>query len=262
MHCSLPVLFISLLRFLLVYWSCTGFSDSRMFLLTKPSQAFIQNFIDRCEDSEYSYAEVGFSITGSPLNYNTDHNRILIGHGQEDFEKAKTAIRSWKMFDMPWVELCWPDTPVSVGENVGILVDHFGFYSLNACRIVYLIDEITAMHRYGLCLRYVKGTRRNGRREVHGRISPRNRRGLVRPLCLLAAKSPARQDRLSDKPYAPKTVCRRLEKCDDPCCGSKLIPLHWIFSTAISRLHNEQASNESYLPLVDEVANETNTSAP
>ena len=120
-----------------------------MFLLTKPDKAFIRSFIDRCSDSDYSYDEVGFSVTGSPPNYNTDHNRILIGHGPEDFEKAKAAVRSWKMFDMPWVELCWPDTPISVGENVAVLVGHFGFYSLNACRIVYLIEEVAAIHRLG-----------------------------------------------------------------------------------------------------------------
>ena len=45
------------------------------------------------------------------------------------------------MFDFPWVELCWPDTPIEVGNVVAILVKHFGFYSLNAARIVYVIDE-------------------------------------------------------------------------------------------------------------------------
>ncbi len=120
-----------------------------MFLLTKPNEAFIRSFIDRCSDSDYSYADVGFSSTGSPQKYNMDHNRILIGHGPEDFEKAKTAIRGWKMFDMPWVELCWPDTPMEVGKNVAVLVNHFGFYSLNACRIVYLIDEVVEIDRFG-----------------------------------------------------------------------------------------------------------------
>ncbi len=120
-----------------------------MFLLTKPNEAFIRSFIDRCSDSDYSYVEVGASATGSPQKYNTDHNRILIGNGPEGFEKAKTAIRSWKMFDMFWVKLCWPDTPISVGENLAVLVNHFGFYSLNACRIVYLIDEISDINRFG-----------------------------------------------------------------------------------------------------------------
>jgi len=45
------------------------------------------------------------------------------------------------MFDFPWVRLCYPDTPIEVGRTVAIAIEHFGFYSLNAARIVYTIDE-------------------------------------------------------------------------------------------------------------------------
>lgn len=120
-----------------------------MFLFTRPNKNSIQNFLDQCAEDHFSYSDVGLSISGSPPEYNADHNRIQIGHGLEDFEKAKTAIQSWKMFDMPWVELCWPDTPIDIGQNVVVLVNHFGFYSLNACRIVYLIDETAEILRFG-----------------------------------------------------------------------------------------------------------------
>jgi uncharacterized protein (UPF0548 family) len=39
------------------------------------------------------------------------------------------------------MRLCFPDTPIEVGENVAPVARHLGFYSLNACRIVYVIDE-------------------------------------------------------------------------------------------------------------------------
>lgn len=42
---------------------------------------------------------------------------------------------------MPWVHLCWHNAPIQAGTTVGILVSHFGFWSLNAARIVYVIDE-------------------------------------------------------------------------------------------------------------------------
>lgn len=120
-----------------------------MFLLTRPDKVFIQNFIERCADDNFSYDEVGASFSGSPHEFNTDHNRIQLGQGPNDFEKAKAAIRSWKMFDLGWVELCWPDTPIEIGRNVAVLVNHFGFYSLNACRIVYLINEMADIQRFG-----------------------------------------------------------------------------------------------------------------
>jgi len=53
------------------------------------------------------------------------------------------------MFDMPWVELWWPDTPIKVDATVAVLISHFGFWSLNACRIVYEIDERGACERFG-----------------------------------------------------------------------------------------------------------------
>jgi len=58
-------------------------------------------------------------------------------------------VRAWKMFDMPWIELCWPDTPIEPGATVAVLVSHLGFWSLNACRIVYVIGEHGASEKYG-----------------------------------------------------------------------------------------------------------------
>lgn len=114
-----------------------------MFLLTKPKRAAINNFLDRAIQTDPAYPDVGASLAGisRSISYNIDHNQIRIGNGEEDFERAKRAIREWKMFDFPWIELCWPDTPIEQDRNVAVLIHHFGFYSLNAARIVYTIDE-------------------------------------------------------------------------------------------------------------------------
>lgn len=102
------------------------------------------------KDKAFSYAEVGASMYGSPpAGYNADHNRIRIGSGPDDFQAAINAVKSWKMFDMPWVKLCWPDTQIEVGSTVAILVWHFGFWSLNAARIVYVIEESGDIDRFG-----------------------------------------------------------------------------------------------------------------
>jgi uncharacterized protein (UPF0548 family) len=53
------------------------------------------------------------------------------------------------MFDLPWVRLCWPDAPIGSGAAVAVLVSHLGFWSLNACRIVYLVEEHGEVERYG-----------------------------------------------------------------------------------------------------------------
>ena len=76
--------------------------------------------------------------------YVVDHNRIRLGTGEEVFARAVEALHGWRMFDVGWVWIRPPDTPVEVGNTVAVLGKHYGFWSLNACRIVYLVEEVNA----------------------------------------------------------------------------------------------------------------------
>jgi len=120
-----------------------------MLCSSKPSRDTINEFISAQENQKFSYAEVGSSRQYAPNGYTADHKRIKLGQGADVFEHAKYAIRQWKMFDMPWVDLCWTDTPVETGASVAVLVSHLGFWSMNACRIVYVIEEHGSSERYG-----------------------------------------------------------------------------------------------------------------
>ena len=120
-----------------------------MFCWSKPERQTILEFISAQRDQKFSYAEVGCSQGRAPRRYIADHHRISLGKGVETFERAKSAIGQWRMFDMPWLELCWPDTPIEPGATVAVVVSHLGFWSMNACRIVYLIDEHCSSERYG-----------------------------------------------------------------------------------------------------------------
>jgi uncharacterized protein (UPF0548 family) len=112
-----------------------------MFLLTRPDRFAIDQFLDRTKYQSFSYLDIGVTQEIPGSGYNVDYNETQLGSGTMTFERAKQAVRDWKMFDFPWVDLCWPDTPIRVGQNVAIVARHFGFYSLNASRIVYTIDE-------------------------------------------------------------------------------------------------------------------------
>lgn len=98
----------------------------------------------------FSYAHLGASIeANAPSGYNLDHNRICLGKGPQTWDKAKRTISSWRMFDMPWLQLCWPNAPLEAETNVAVLVSHFGFWSLNACRIVGTIKDHGETKRFG-----------------------------------------------------------------------------------------------------------------
>lgn len=120
-----------------------------MFSLSKPSRDSVLAFISVQRMERFSYKEVGCSRQGAPKGYAVDHNRVTLGQGADTYEKAKKAVREWKMFQMPWIDLCWPDVPIEPGETVAVLISHFGFWSLNACRIAYVIEEHGTLEKYG-----------------------------------------------------------------------------------------------------------------
>ncbi len=66
------------------------------------------------------------------------------------FVRAIAAINRWEMFNIGWLELLWPEAPIEMGTTVAVLAHHLGFWSLNACRIVVVIDEDGPVRKYGL----------------------------------------------------------------------------------------------------------------
>ena len=111
--------------------------------LRVPTDNEVREFLREVENSPFSYNEVGASRDqGRPAGFlNYDHNRIDLGQGAVTWERAKTAVRSWKMFEHALTQIFWPDTPLVAGNNIGVVAHHLGFHSLNATRIVYVIDE-------------------------------------------------------------------------------------------------------------------------
>lgn len=120
-----------------------------MLLLSRPKHEGILTFIHAQKNLNFSYAEIGATREQAPKGYTVDNNRIQLGAGAKTFDHAKAAIRNWKMFEVPGLALCWPDTPIAAGATVALLAHHFGLWSLNACRIVYVLEESGGVERYG-----------------------------------------------------------------------------------------------------------------
>ena len=78
--------------------------------------------------------------------------------GPQTFARAAGALRSWKMYETGWTKLCWPDAPITGGTVVGVLDRRSGLWSLNACRIVYVIEEeASLLRRYGFAFGTLPG---------------------------------------------------------------------------------------------------------
>ena len=114
-----------------------------MFLYKEPSTQRISRFLDAQLDAPFSYDEVGASREAAKelAGYAVDHNRAKLGEGRGTLGRAVTALYAWKMFDIGWARVVPEDAPVEVGTTVAVLARHYGFRSLNPCRILYTIEE-------------------------------------------------------------------------------------------------------------------------
>src|SRR5262245_33370608 len=112
-----------------------------MFLFCKPSAPFVGAFLEAQAKLDLTYPAVGATAATPPLGYVVDHTRIQVGSAKTDFTAGKAALRRWEQFRLGWVEPCRQDTPVEAGQVVGILGRYCALWSLNACRVVYVVDE-------------------------------------------------------------------------------------------------------------------------
>jgi uncharacterized protein (UPF0548 family) len=121
-----------------------------LFLLAKPSDEQIRNIIAAQRNAPLSYPFAGASRDDTPpAGYKRDHNRVRLGAGEATFNRAVVAVKRWEMFNFPWMQLRWPDTPIEVGATVVVLAALPMLWILNACRVVYTVDEDRPMRRYG-----------------------------------------------------------------------------------------------------------------
>jgi uncharacterized protein (UPF0548 family) len=121
-----------------------------VFLFKEPSRDDIRHSLDSQKSLSFSYTEVGASREGvAPPGYVADGYRVRLGEGQEAYARAVEALREWRQFDLGWVRLLPSGVALEEGVTVGVLAWHYGFWSLNPARIVYLVEETGDVERFG-----------------------------------------------------------------------------------------------------------------
>ena len=111
-----------------------------MFLARRPSAPIIDRFLAGSRHLPLSYDEVG--IAQAPARgYDLDDSIVTVGHGRQAFEAAKAALVAWEHYDFNWVEVLPPTPSISPGTVVAVLIRHYGFWSLNGCRVVYGLGD-------------------------------------------------------------------------------------------------------------------------
>ena len=120
-----------------------------MLSLRKPSVDALRRFLAAQAQLPFTYEAVGATAETPPAGYVVDRTRIKLGEGEPVFRSAIAALRRWQQFQLGWVE-AWPsDTPIQKGEVVAVMGRAIGVWWLNACRIVYVVDETGPISKFG-----------------------------------------------------------------------------------------------------------------
>lgn len=112
-----------------------------MFLPKEPTTEKVRELIAAQQGLPFSYSEIGATQGQLPAAYTIDHNRRQLGSGAQVFARAVAALREWKQFDLGWTRIVPPQLPIKEGQVVAMQARTFGVWSLNFCRLVYVIDE-------------------------------------------------------------------------------------------------------------------------
>jgi uncharacterized protein (UPF0548 family) len=120
-----------------------------MLSLQKPTADSIRPFLEAQAKLPFTYSAVGATATTTPTGYVVDRTRIKLGEGEPVFQSAKAALQRWEQFHLGWVEAWSPDTPLQSGEVVAVMGCAIGLWWLNACRIVYVVDESGPIRKFG-----------------------------------------------------------------------------------------------------------------
>jgi uncharacterized protein (UPF0548 family) len=125
-----------------------------VFSLFKPGAAVIDRVLRDQTNLDFTYPGVGATerwgeASGPPAGYRFDRATTELGTGREAFGRAVEALKRWTPFDVGWVELLPGGVPIEPGRLVAVRT-WAGLWSVNVCRIVYVIDgEAGPVRRFG-----------------------------------------------------------------------------------------------------------------
>ncbi|MDQ1403714.1 MAG: hypothetical protein QOG03_2030 [Actinomycetota bacterium] len=115
-----------------------------MIHLGRVSEERLRRLRDEQGKLEVTYAEVGGTRkTDLPPGYNHDRHPLVVGMGDDAWERAKEAIRTWRAHAAAGVTVYPAEAPLVEGETVALALPVGPLVAaLASCRIVYVINSV------------------------------------------------------------------------------------------------------------------------
>lgn len=110
---------------------------------TKPSKAWVRRSVEAASTAGFDYDQVGRTRAELPEGWDVDVQRLELGVGRHVWSRAVRALTEWTQFDLSWVHP--HDTTVSLepGATFAFVSRQLGLWSVNVCRLVYVVDDQT-----------------------------------------------------------------------------------------------------------------------
>lgn len=122
-----------------------------MMSLRRPTREQIARLIAAERDAPFTYPEVGASLGTLPSHgYANDEYGVVLGQGQPCFVRATAALERFANYPSAWARIqCDGDGSPREGLVFVAQIDHYGFHSLNGCRVIAVIRDDATLQRYG-----------------------------------------------------------------------------------------------------------------
>ncbi len=117
--------------------------------LRKPNDETVRRFLQTQGRHGFTYKAVGATAGEPPQGYNLDHTRFKLGEGPEVYQRARAALRRWDQFRLGWVGIMPENAPIEPDGLVAVVAHKVGLWWINACRIIYVLDDPAPVHRFG-----------------------------------------------------------------------------------------------------------------
>jgi uncharacterized protein (UPF0548 family) len=111
-----------------------------MLFVRRPTDQEVRVFLATREPMSFSYSEVGRTRSTPPAGYRINRMRTLLGTGAEVHTRAVSALLCWRLLAVGGLELFPKDLPAQPQTNVALLSRHFGLWSLDFCRVIYVLE--------------------------------------------------------------------------------------------------------------------------
>jgi uncharacterized protein (UPF0548 family) len=103
----------------------------------------LERFAARLNESTFSYDPIGATQGDFPAGFDQHTVRVPLGKTEAAFQAAQAALEQWSQFDTGWTRLFPPTPPIEPSTNVAVAARVAGFWSVNSCRIIYVVRQPT-----------------------------------------------------------------------------------------------------------------------